>query len=85
MEVNEKFVISDDYRFLPINVGAPSFAISDNCKQIIAINTIVLLTTGEILVPEGNGFVERCIILCKYTTYSSIRCITFNSEWFGKV
>ena len=46
MEVNERFVISEDYSSLPINVGMPSFAISNNCKQHIAMNTIVLITTG---------------------------------------
>ena len=45
-EVNERFVISEDYSSLPINVGAPSFAISNNCKQLTVINTIVLLTSG---------------------------------------
>ena len=46
MEVNERFVISEDYSLLPINVGAPSFATSSNCKQLMVMNTVVLLTTG---------------------------------------
>ena len=46
MEVNERFVISEDYRLLPINVGAPSFAISNNFKQLILIKTVLSLTTN---------------------------------------
>ena len=46
MEVNERFVICENYSSLPINVGVPSFAISNNCKQLIVINTVVFLTTG---------------------------------------
>ena len=49
------------------------------------MNTIVSLTTGEGLAEKGNGFVNRCMLLCKYTTYSSVRCITLNVEWFVKV
>ena len=46
MEVNERFILSDEYSLLPINVGAPSFIISNNCKQLIAINTKAFLTCG---------------------------------------
>ena len=46
MEVNERFAISEDYSVLPINVEAPSFAISNNCKQLMVMKTIVSLTTG---------------------------------------
>ena len=42
--MNEKFVIHDDYSSLPINIGAPSFAISNNCKKPTVIKTIVFLT-----------------------------------------
>ena len=45
MEVNERFVICENYSSLPINVGAPSFAINNNCKQITIMNAVVLLTT----------------------------------------
>ena len=85
MEVNERFVILDDYSSLPINVGLLSFAISNNCKQLIVMNTIVLPTTGKGLTDKSNEFMNRCMLLCKYTTYSSIGYITFNLEWFGKV
>ena len=37
--------ISVDYSLLPINVGAPSFATSNNGKQLTVMNTIVSLTT----------------------------------------
>ena len=83
--MNEWLVISEDYSLLPINIKAPSFAISNNCKQLTLMTIIVLLTTGKCLAVEGNGFVNRCMLLCKYTIYSSFRCITFNMEWFGKV
>ena len=46
MEVNERFVINEDYSLLPINSGAQSFTISNNCKQFIVMNTVVSLTTG---------------------------------------
>ena len=85
MEVNERFVVSDDYSLLPINVGVPSFATSDDCKQFMVMNTIVLLTTGKCLAEEGSGFVKRYMFLGKYTIYSSIKCITLSLEWFGKV
>ena len=83
--MNERVVISDDYTLLPINIRAPSFAISNNCKQCMVMSTIVLLTNSEGISQEGNGFVNRYILLCKYTTYSNVRSIIFNSEWFGKV
>ena len=44
MEGNERFVIHDDYSILPFNVGAPGFAISNDFKQLIVINTVVILT-----------------------------------------
>ena len=47
MEVNKRFMISDDYGLLPINTGEPSFATSNACWQLMAINSIVFLTTGE--------------------------------------
>ena len=84
MEVNERFVISDDHSSLPINVGVPSFATSCNCKQLIVINIVVFLTTCGGLAQEDNGFVNRYMLLCKYTTYSSVRCTNFNLEWFVK-
>ena len=40
MEANERFVIYDDDSLLPINVGAPSFAIKNNCKQLMVINIV---------------------------------------------
>ena len=46
MEVNKRFVISEDYSLLPINVGAPRFATSKDGKQLMVINTVILLTTG---------------------------------------
>ena len=46
MELNERFIISEDYSFLPINVGALSSAISSNCKKLIIMNAVVFLTTG---------------------------------------
>ena len=39
-------MISEDYSSLPINVWAPSFATSNNGKQLIVINTVVLLTAS---------------------------------------
>ena len=38
-------MIGDDYTSLPINVGVPSFATNDNCKQLTDIN-IVFFNTG---------------------------------------
>ena len=49
------------------------------------MNTVFFLTTGQSIAEEGNGFVDRSMLLCKYTTYSSIGYITFNLDWFGKV
>ena len=49
MEVNERFIISDDYNLLPINVGAPNFATSNNCKQLIAMSSIVYLLLDRVL------------------------------------
>ena len=46
MELNERFVISDDNSSLPINVGAPIFATNDDSKQLKVMNTLVFLTTG---------------------------------------
>ena len=46
MEVNERFVISEDNKSLPINAGAPSFATINNYKQLMVMNTVVLLSTG---------------------------------------
>ena len=46
MKVNERFVITKDYSLLPINIGVPSFATSKDCKQLMVMNTVVLLTTG---------------------------------------
>ena len=80
-----RFMINDDYGLLPINIGEPSFATSNDCWQLMAINTIVFLTIGEDFSQQSNGFMNRCMLLCKCTTHSSVRCITFNWEWFGKV
>ena len=85
MEVNERFAIGDDYSSLPINIRVPSFAISNNFKKLMAMNTAVLLTTSSYLSEEGSRFVKQCMLMCKYTTYTSVRCITFNLEWFGNV
>ena len=60
-------------------------ATSNDYKQLMVMNTDLSLTTGYCLVEKGNGFVNRCMLLCKYITYSSVRCIAFNAEWFGKV
>ena len=76
MEVNERFAISEDYTSLPINVGAPSFATGNDCKQLIIMNTVVSLTTSKGLAEVHNGFVNRYMLLCKYTTCRSVRCIT---------
>ena len=46
MEVNDGFMIDYKYSFLPINVGAPRFATSKNCKHLIVINTVVFCITG---------------------------------------
>ena len=46
VEVNERFVINDDYSYLPINVDVPSLAISENCKELIFIDTVLFLMTG---------------------------------------
>ena len=43
MKVNERFVISEDYNLLPINIEAPSFATSNNCKQVMVMNTVISL------------------------------------------
>ena len=75
----------DDYNSLPINIGAPSFATRNDCKQFTVMNTIVFLNNGEDFVKEGHRFVKKYMLLCKNTTYSSRECITFNLEWFGKV
>ena len=56
IEVNERFIISDDYSLLPINVGAPNFATSNNCKQLTIMKTIVFLTSGKDLAEKGNRF-----------------------------
>ena len=45
MKVNERFVISEDYSSLHINVEVHSLTKSNNCKQLIVINTTLLLTT----------------------------------------
>ena len=84
MGINERFMISEDYSLLPINVVAPSFATSNNCKQLMVKNTVVSLTASKCLAEENNGFVNRCMLLCNFTTYSSVKCITLNEEWFGK-
>ena len=65
MEVIERFLIHDDYRALPINVGAISFATSNDCKKLTAINTVVFLAISYSLSQEGNEFVNRCKIQCK--------------------
>ena len=78
MEVNERFIIINDYSLFPINVRAPSFAISHNFKQLTVIKIVFFLTTGEGLAEESNGFMNRCMLLCRYTTHSSIRCITLH-------
>ena len=44
--MNEKFVICDNYSSLLINVGALSFAISNNFKQLVVMNTVIFLTMG---------------------------------------
>ena len=44
--MNERLKISDNYTMLPINVGAPSFATSDNFKQLMVMKTVVFLTSG---------------------------------------
>ena len=46
MEVNKRFGISEDYSALTINIGAPSFAVRNNCKKLMFMNTVVALTTG---------------------------------------
>ena len=70
---------------LPINLGAASFATSNNCKQLMVMNNTFFPTTGKGISQEGNGFVNRCMLLCKYSTYNCFGCITLNLEWFGKV
>ena len=86
--MNRRFVIHDDNGSLPTNGEAPSFAIRNNRKQLIVMNTIVLLTTSKGFardIGEDNGFVNKCMLLCKYTMYSNILCIFFNVECYGKV
>ena len=58
-------MIRDNYSFLPIIVGALNFATCDKCKDIIVINTVVLLTTDQCLAQEGKIFMNRCMFLCK--------------------
>ena len=55
VEVNEMFVIHNDYNLLPINVGVQIFATSNDCKHPIVMNTIVFLTDGKGLAEEGKG------------------------------
>ena len=46
MEVNEKFVNSDDHTLLPINVGVSSLTICDDGKELILINIVFFLSTA---------------------------------------
>ena len=46
MEVNERFVISENYSSLSINIGVPSFATSNDYKWLMGMDTKVSLTTG---------------------------------------
>ena len=46
MEVNGKFIISDDYSSLPINVGMLCFATSKNYKQLKVTYTVVFPTNS---------------------------------------
>ena len=85
MEVNERFSISDNNSSLPINVEVPSFATSKSCKQHMVMTTAVFLTAGKHFSWEGKRCINRCMLLSKYTTYSSSRYIIFNLEWFLKV
>ena len=64
MELNERFVISEDYSSLPINIGVLSFATSNNCEQLTFMDTIVLITTGYYLFEEINGFLSICMSSC---------------------
>ena len=45
VEVNARIVIHDNYSPLPINVGAPSFATSNDCKQLMLMSTVVFFST----------------------------------------
>ena len=42
--MNERFAIHDDYSSLPINIGVPSFAICNNYKRLMVMNTVAFLT-----------------------------------------
>ena len=83
LDVNERIVISIDYRSLLINIGAPSLATCDNCKELLVVNTVVFPSDAWGLAKDSNGIINRCMFLFKYTT-SSIWCITLNLKWFGK-
>ena len=58
MEVKYRFIFSDSYSSLPIIIGAPSFAASNDCKQLTLMNTIAFLTTSCSIAEEGNGFMD---------------------------
>ena len=57
--MNERFVVSEDYTLVPINVKVLSFAISNNGKHLRDISTVAPLTNGSGLTEEFNGFVNR--------------------------
>ena len=78
MEVEYRFVMREDYSLLPINVAVPRFATSNDCKQFMVVDTIVSLTTCLGNTQEDHGFMKKYMLVYKYTTKSSIRCITFN-------
>ena len=65
-------MINNDYSLLPINVGLPSFVTSSNYKHLAVINTVVVFSTSQGLAQKGNGYMNRCLLLYKYTTYSKV-------------
>ena len=46
VEVNKRFIISEAYNLLPINIVTPRFLINNDCKKKIVMNNIVLLNTS---------------------------------------
>ena len=82
--MNERFIISEDNNSLPINIRGPSFAISNNFKKFMVINTVIFPTTGWCLAQDSNGLIKRCILMYKYATYSSDYRITLNLEGLYK-
>ena len=48
MEVNERFVIFDDFVSLPQNVGVPRFAKINDYKQLTIIKALFFRITGRV-------------------------------------